>query len=185
MHYNVYEGAQNTWYDRFGSVSHQVTAHNWLPAAAAGMVILWIGLLFGALQQTAPTSPGRPSDLTATRSNPPMTVTAAPGDTVGQSSNSSTRAATQPVQSSGDLQAIEAPTTSSESPVTAASVIGGKGGDSEPLPSAALPSTPATPAADPTASLTVDTPLTSEPVTVDAGVTNDGLQLDANLDGIL
>lgn len=184
MHYNVYEGAQNTWYDRFGSVSHQVTAHNWLPAAAAGIVILWLGLLFGALQQTGPTNPGQPSDLSATRSSPPMTVTAAAGGAVGQSDNSSTRSAAQPVQSTADVPAMNVPTTNSESPITAASVIGGKGADSTPS-SDSQPTAPVSPTVDTTTDLTVSTPLTPEPVTVDAGITNDGVQLDVNLGGIL
>ncbi|HEY1063699.1 MAG TPA: hypothetical protein VGE30_00175 [Candidatus Saccharimonadales bacterium] len=183
MHYSVYEGMQNTWSDRFDSVSDRITAHNWLPAGVAGLVVLWIGLIFAAMQ-VGSQGPGTPSDLTATRNNPPMAVTAAGGSPTDLRVDSAGTnvAAAQPTTFSADTEPLATtPTPAQETPLTPLNdpIIGGRGGGG--TGALETPSLPAAP--EPTVGLEVDTPVT-EPIGVDVG-TNDGLQAGVDLGGLL
>lgn len=188
MQYNVREGAHSTWYERFGSVPQQITAHNWLPAAAAGVVIFWVGLLFAALNQTGPVNPGRPSDLTAAKTNPPMLVTATSGGSMntGGDASSSSRAAPA-VPAAAAATGIGTVTPVAEAPIIPAIdvVVGGRGGDASPAAPSA-PIAPAVPSVNAGAAMG-GAPLTAAPVTVQAGVTggSSSTQTGLNLDGIL
>lgn len=179
MYYNVYEGMQNTWYDRFGSVTDRVSSHNWLPAGVASLVLVWLGLLFMAIQPTISVNPGVPADLTATRNNPPMSVTTATngGGELGVRDSDSSM---MTVGSTSNVATTTTEASSSENPIAPMTdpIIGGRGADETPI--VETPSVP-TPAAD----VEVDTtPITSEPVTVGVD-TDDGLQADVDAGGLL
>lgn len=187
MHYQIHEGTQRTWYDRFGSASRQFTTHNWLPAVTAVVMIAWIGLLFMAMRQGPPANPGKPSDFTTARAGSSLSVTPASNTSTDSSVNESSASA-QAVQSSANTSAIEdSAIPASKAPIAPAAtepLIGGRGGgESSPTPNSTVTSAP--PAIDTGAALTVGTPLTSEPITVAGDVANDGVQLNVNPGGLL
>jgi hypothetical protein len=187
MYYNVYEGMQNTWSDRFNSIIKPLTGHNWLPAAVGCLVALWIGLLLAAINQTGPANPGEPSNVGTAESTSGMTVAPAT-DTAAlaappASSSANTNPPTTVQNAATSPTATKAPATpSSEGAV--AGVIGGRGADgTAPPQSNTAPSTSTDGTSTDTTSglgLSVQTPLTPDPITVGLDL-NSGLQVDLGL----
>lgn len=187
MHYNVNEGMQNTWSDRVRSITKLLTGRNWLAAVVGCLVVLWVGLLFAAINQSGPANPGTPSDLGKTKSAPAMTVAAASDTTTLKppSTNNSGRTST----STTIQAATAAPTTSKANAMpttdsTPADVIGGRGADETTTPQSTPNTSTSTggTATDVTTGLglTVQTPLTPNPITVGLDL-NSGLQVDLGL----
>jgi cytoskeletal protein RodZ len=178
MHYNVYEGMQNTWSDRFGSVTSRVTHHNWLPAAVGCLVVLWVGLLLAAVNQTGPANPGAPSNVGVSKSTPAMTVTSKSDTTEVTAAASSTTptatASTAAVQSAAQPAYAMQPAATD----TSSNVVGGRGADA---PAASADGT-GTNATDTTTGLdlSVQTPLTPDPINVGLDL-NSGLQVNLGL----
>ncbi|MDB5169834.1 MAG: hypothetical protein JWN82_230 [Candidatus Saccharibacteria bacterium] len=192
MHYNLEEGMQPTWRDRFGSITEQLTGRNVLPIAVAAIAALWIGLIFTAMQQTGPANPGTPSDLTGTKSSPGMAVAGTPANnpSLATPGSSDSLAATQVVQSTANAAAMNSSTAATENTVapTVAPIVGGRGGGGDdsggggsPAVTVPAPELPApVPDPVPVVDLTVDTPLTPDPIIIDVDPDN-GLQLDPGL----
>lgn len=188
MYYNVYEGMQNTWSDRFGSITKPFTGYNWLPTAVGSLVILWVGLLFTAINQTGPANPGAPSDIRTSKSTPAMAVTTA-SDTSAAMTSPTSNSSTGTSSGAAIQSASIAPATSQFNTATApdstiGNVVGGRGADETTTPqtSPALSSPTNDTAAGATAGvgLTVQTPLTPDPISVGLGI-DTGLQVDLGL----
>lgn len=193
MHYSIQSGQTNTISDKFQVITDKLSTRNLLPTIVAGLTALWIGLLFIAIQQTGSLNPGTPADLTATRNEPPMSVVAASGDAVLQTS-SVTAPTGEAAQSS--LQSTDS-TTSMDKKVPANNpqensvastlepVVGGRGGgDDTPTTTDTSPVAPPVPAGDPALDVELDTPITPDPISVDLGLDN-GVQLGTDVGGLI
>lgn len=183
MYYSVNEGMQNTFSDKFGSITNIFKSQYWLPGGVAALAMLWVGLVFAAIQQSPSSTPGAPSKAGAATNVKALSVASQPASNPTMTSNSSGSTSS----STGTGQALQSTSSSASATASTSStstdVLGGKGGDGGTV---TTPESPVvtTPSTDDTGGidldLTVD-PIVIDPITLDLGVDDDGLNLNLGL----